>query len=202
MKKGYQITLGFLTVMILAVITVGTSYSYYSINETQKDPNTLNTTCFNVSFSDGNAISMNQAGNYAYPMSEATALTKTPYTFTITNTCTSSNSSTPIKYNITLNTLTATPSNLTSNIRYKLNQTAPSVVNGTSAMLTSNVYPMSSELKTRYGVDTSYSLGSGTLAAGESKTFKLYLWIDENTGNEIMEPAHTFNGKVLVYNYL
>lgn len=202
MKKGYQITLGFLTVMILAVITVGTSYSYYSISETQKDPNTLNTTCFNVSFSDGDAISMNQAGNYAYPMSEATALTKTPYTFTITNTCTSSNSSTPIKYNITLNTLTTTPSNLTSNIRYKLNQTAPTVVNGTSAMLTSNVYPMSSELKTRYGVDTSYSLGSGTLAAGESKTFKLYLWIDENTGNEIMEPAHTFNGKVLVYNYL
>lgn len=202
MKKGYQITLGFLTVMILAVITVGTSYSYYSISETQKDPNTLNTTCFNVSFSDGDAISMNQAGNYAYPMSEATALTKTPYTFTITNTCTSSNSSTPIKYNITLNTLTATPSNLTNYLRYKLNQTAPRVLNGTSAMLTSNVYPMSSELKTRYGVDTSYSLGSGTLAAGESKTFKLYLWIDENTGNEIMEPAHTFNGKVLVYNYL
>lgn len=200
MKKGYKITLGILTVMILMVITVGTSYSYYSISETQKDPNTLNTTCFNVSYSDGNAITMNKAGEYAYPMSEAKALTKTPYTFTITNTCTTSNSSAPIKYNITLNTLTATPSNLTSNIRYKLNQTSPSTVNGTSAMLTNNIYQMSSELKTRYGVDTSYLLGSGTLAAGESKTFKLYLWIDENAGNEVME--RTFAGKILVYNFL
>ena len=31
MRSGYKVTLGILTIMILVTITIGTSYSYYSI---------------------------------------------------------------------------------------------------------------------------------------------------------------------------
>ena len=41
---------------------------------------------------------------------------------------------------------------------------------------------------------------SGTLAPGESVTYNLYLWIDENADNSIM--GNTFTGKVLIYNYM
>lgn len=200
MRTGYKVTLSVLTVMILITITIGTSYSYYSISKEQTNPNELTTTCFKVDFTEGNSISMNSDGKYAYPMSETKALTKDPYQFTITNTCTTANSSSDVKFDITLNTLTATPSTLTNNLKFKLNTTAPTAVTGTTTSLTANPYNMASAMKTEHGIDASYSLLSGTLAPGQSKTFKLYLWIDEAAGNEVM--GKTFTGKVLIYNYL
>ena len=117
MRSGYKITLGILTIMILVTITVGTSYSYYSIASEQANPNELATTCFEISFSEGSNGSINLAATY--PMSEESALTKlNPYNFTITNTCSSGATT---NYIVTLNTLTASPSNLTSYINYKLN---------------------------------------------------------------------------------
>lgn len=117
MRSGYKITLGILTIMILVTITVGTSYSYYSIASEQANPNELATTCFEISFSEGSNGSINLAATY--PMSEESALTRlNPYNFTITNTCSSGATT---NYIVTLNTLTASPSNLTSYINYKLN---------------------------------------------------------------------------------
>ena len=117
MRSGYKITLGILTIMILVTITVGTSYSYYSIASEQANPNELATTCFEISFSEGSNGSINLAATY--PMSEESALTRlNPYNFTITNTCSSGATT---NYIVTLNTLTASPSSLTSYINYKLN---------------------------------------------------------------------------------
>ena len=39
MRKGYKITLGVLTIMILITLTIGTSYSYYSVSDVQEDNN-------------------------------------------------------------------------------------------------------------------------------------------------------------------
>ena len=50
MRSGYKVTLGVLTIMILVTITIGTSYSYYSVASKQQDPNKLTTTCFEVSY--------------------------------------------------------------------------------------------------------------------------------------------------------
>ena len=55
-------------------------------------------------------------------------------------------------------------------------------------------------IKNEYNLDTTYNLMSGTLAPGESVTYNLYLWIDENADNSIM--GNTFTGKVLIYNYM
>ena len=123
-----------------------------------------------------------------------------PYTFTITNTCTTSNAKDPIHYKVTLNTLTSPISNLTPSLRYKLNETSPTSKENPSAMLTTaSTYDLGS-IKSEYNIDTTYNLIDGTLAPGESVTYNLYLWIDENAGNDIM--GNTFTGKVLIYNYM
>lgn len=191
MRKGYTITLSVLAIMILVTITVGTSYSYYSISDVQENPNTLTSTCFNVTYSDTGSNSINLENTY--PMSEEKAMTLTPYTFTITNTCSAGNQT--ANYIVTLNTLTgdnASSLNV-SYMKYKLNST------GTTGSLTTE-YALNGSVKTDEGIDKSYSLETGTLAPGESKTFNLYLWIDENAGNDIM--SQVFKGKVLVYSYL
>jgi len=194
MRKGYKITLGVLTIMILITITVGTSYSYYSVSDVQETPNTLTSTCFNITYAE-NTSSINLTNSY--PMSEANALGLSPYSFTVTNTCGSGNQT--VNYIVTLNTLTASPSTLTSSLNYKLNKTAPTAVVGTTGTLTTP-YALNPNVKTSEGIDTSYNLEVGTLAPGESKTFNLYLWINENAGNSIM--GQNFTGKVLVYSYI
>ncbi len=201
MRSGYKITLGVLTIMILVTITIGTSYSYYSIASTQEDPNELTTTCFNVSYTEGTNGSINLPATY--PMSESSALANLkPYEFTITNTCTSENATNPINYVVTLNTITGNlPTLDLSKLRYKLNETSPSVVEGTSGLLGSATpYTFGETLKETYGIDSSYNLASGTLAPGESKTYNLYLWIDESAGNDTMNQS--FTGRVLVYSYM
>ena len=200
MRNGYKITLGVITLLILVTITIGTSYSFYSVSDTQTDPNSLTTTCFQISYNGSNAINLTGDGKYAYPMSEETALTKTPYTFTIKNVCTTENANGGINYDVSLNTLTATPSNLTPSLNYKLNKTAPTTVTGTTSLLTNSQDKLGANIKSSYGVDTSYNLISGTLAPNESVTYDLYLWIDENAGNSVM--GNTFNGKILVYAYM
>lgn len=199
MRKGYKISLGVITILMLITITIGTSYSYYSVSDVQTDPNDVSTTCFKTTFVDQNPISLNSDGNYGYPMSEATALTKTPYQFTITNTCTTTNSSKDISYDVLLNTLVSPASTLTGSVRYKLVEVGGTDV--ASKMLTAaDAYTLASTIKTDEGIADSYKLVSGTLAPGASKTYKLYLWIDESATLDVAN--QTFTGKVLVYNYL
>ena len=50
MRNGYKVTLSILTIMILMTLTIGTSYSYYSISAEQEEPNVLSTTCFKINF--------------------------------------------------------------------------------------------------------------------------------------------------------
>ena len=200
MRSGYKITLGILTIMILVTITIGTSYSYYSIASTQENPNELTTTCFDVSFAEGENGSIKL--NATYPMSEESAGNLTPYEFTITNNCTTTNANNPINYVVSLNTLTANMPTLPLNaLRVRLDKTSPNAETGTSSLL-SNIsnYDLSESIKTSEGINTSYNLISGALAPGESVTYSLRLWIDEAANNDVMNDS--FTGRVLVYSYM
>ena len=98
---------------------------------------------------------------------------------------------------LTANTPTL-PLNL---LRVRLDETSPSSVTGTSALL-SDVppYTLGESLKTSEGIDTSYNLVEGTLAPGKSVTYNLRLWIDESAGKDVMNDS--FTGRVLVYSYM
>ena len=198
MRSGYKITLGVLTIMILVTITIGTSYSYYSVASEQTNPNDLATTCFNTSYTEGTS-SINLPATY--PMSEASANNLSPYTFTIANTCDTGAS---INYVVTLNTLNDPAPTLPLNfLRYRLDQTAPSTVNGTSGLLSNaSIYDLGVALNdpSAQGINISYNLATGTLAPGESVTYNLRLWIDESATTDVI--GQTFTGRVLVYSYV
>ena len=190
------------TIAIVIIAATSVTYAYLSYNATQTDENILTTSCFNIRYEDSNSISLNSNGNYAYPMSEERANKLTPYSFTITNTCTTTNSTDPINYVVTLNTLNTSPSNIElSKLRYRLDMTTPTATTGTSTLMSEAApYDLSSSIKSAEGIDTSYNLLEGTLAPGASVTYNLRLWIDEAAGNEVMN--QTFNGRILVYSYL
>ena len=190
------------TIAIVIIAATSVTYAYLSYNATQTDENILTTSCFNISYSDSNSISLNSNGNYAYPMSEERANKLTPYSFTITNTCTTTNSTDPINYVVTLNTLNSSPSTIElSKLRYRLDMTTPTATTGTSTLMSEAApYDLSSSIKSAEGINTSYNLVEGTLAPGASVTYNLRLWIDEAAGNEVMN--QTFNGRILVYSYL
>lgn len=193
MKKGYQVTLGVLTIMILLTLTVGTSYSYYTVGGTQDDTNDLVTTCFKIDYNGTDDININNA----YPMSDTKGEASTPYSFTVTNTCTAANAGTNrINYEISLNTVKNKTSNLAGSLKYKLDTQASTLLS--TKLNSSN--SLKASLKEENGVANSYGLTSGSLGPGETKTFNLRLWIDENAGNEVM--GQTFYGKVLVYAYM
>lgn len=187
-----------ISILIVIASTVGITFAYLSISATQTTANTFETSCFKVTFADSNTISLNTAGKYVYPMSESTALSKlTPYTFTITNGCTSANSAGSVNYVITLSSLTGTTSNLKPYLKYKLNKTNSPTLTGTATSLTTTTYTLPTQTISTYGIDTTYQLGTGTLAAGASATYNLYLWIDESAGNSVMD--YSFTGKLIVY---
>ena len=190
------------TIAIVVIAATSVTYAYLSYNATQTDENIVTTSCFDISYSDSDSISLNSDGNYAYPMSEDSANRLTPYSFTITNTCTTTNSTDPINYVVTLNTLTSSPSTIElSKVRYRLDMTNPTSSTGTSALMSeAATYDLSAAIKNSEGIDTSYNLVEGTLAPGASVTYNLRLWIDEAAGNEVMN--QTFNGRILVYSYL
>lgn len=190
------------TIAIVVIAATSVTYAYLSYNATQTDENIVTTSCFDISYSDSDSISLNSDGNYAYPMSEDSANRLTPYSFTITNTCTTTNSTDPINYVVTLNTLTSSPSTIElSKVRYRLDKTNPTSSTGTSALMSeATTYDLSAAIKSSEGIDTSYNLVEGTLAPGASVTYNLRLWIDEAAGNEVMK--QTFNGRILVYSYL
>ena len=171
------------SIVIVVVATISITYAYLSYSDTQEGTNTLSTTCYNISFKDVNSINIT-----SYPMSSATAFrTITPYTFTITNTC-----ETPSNYQVILNILNSTSSNLLPYINYSLDGTS---VNKLSA-LTATTPPSG---VTSSGILTSYILDTGTLTTlNSTQTYNLHLWIDEEAGNDIM--GTTFQAEVIVYN--
>ncbi len=200
MRVGYRVTLGILTVMILITMTIGTSYSFYSVSDEQENPNSLATTCFKIEFKDGqDDINITNA----YPMDDDKALQGTPHTFTIHNTCTRENSAEGINYKIILSSLKLdgedVSKDLTSQIKYKLVENGDVVGTTGTKLSEANLYnDLPENIKSTHNIDKSYLLkDSGILNFDETKTYKLYLWINSEAGNEVM--TNKFKGKIIIY---
>ncbi len=197
MRRGYKVTLGILTIMILITMTIGTSYSFYSVSDEQDESNLINSTCFKIEFNDTNGSSRINLGN-AYPIDDGAALNKTPYTFTVRNTCTALNSSDNVKYKVLLgksNSAENSENDLTTYLKYK-------IVESTSNSLETGEIKKLSDAKPYEGakpqnVSNAYELVSGELSVDGTKTYNLYLWIDSTAGNGIM--GYSFNGEIFVY---
>lgn len=199
MRSRYKIALGIITILILLTITVGTSYSYYSVSDTQETPNSLATACFQFTFNEETQSGISGPINLtnAYPMTDEKGGTTTPYKFTIKNTC---ESGTTINYKLTLDSLTTPASTLNANlIKYKLDKTNGTAQPGTATMLNTKLSDnaLDAITKSTYNIQNVYNLEEGTLAPNETKTYDLRLWLDSSATNDTM--GQSFTGMVLVY---
>ena len=208
LKKIDKTGIALLSVLVLLVVVVLVStvtHAFWYEGYEQADANTVKTGCFSFTMTEDTA-SINL--NNTYPMTETDAMANvTPYTFTITNSC-----SMDMYYNVTLNT--SGNNDLNSYIAYKLIDESnevkgPGIVGSLPQYQDYNNYTYTDD-HGQYNILTSYVLTTGKLqsaimnsdntqvvTAGGSKQYRLYLWVDENTeGTATMNK--TFTAKVIV----
>ena len=83
MSKSKVITLTIIGVLLAMSVLIGVSYSLWRITLTQETSNILTASCFDVTFTEDNNISLQNA----YPLYDEDGKKLTPYTFTIQNNC-------------------------------------------------------------------------------------------------------------------
>ena len=167
--------------LILGVIVavVGVSYALWRVSFSSTNDNSLTATCFNVSFTDQNNISIEKA----YPLTDEDGKKLTPYTFTITNNC-----DTYASYDINLEVLnTSTLTNM-NYIKMSLDDDILSLVSSLDVTT-----------KTLSNASSAYKIKTSYLNAKESKTYNLRLWLDENVTGETKDVQNnTFTSKITV----
>ncbi len=167
--------------LVLGVVIglLGLSYALWLVTFSSTNNNTITATCFNVSFTDQNNISIEKA----YPLLDEEGKKLTPYEFTITNNC-----DTYVKYDINLEILNNSTLTNMDYIKLMLDDETPSLVSS---------YDVTT--KTLSNASTAYKIKTSYLDAKESKTYNLRLWLDENvTGETEGVQNNTFTSKITV----
>ena len=182
MKKSYKIILIVISILLIGSIIIGTSYSMWVKTAVQKEQNIVNSSCFDIEFTESSNINLTNA----IPISDEAGLKKKPYTFTLKNTCNMNS-----KVTIALDVL-STSTMSSSAIKTSLTKGNKS---GTPTLLTS--------LDKKAEVDISdakeaYILGTDIIEANKSKSYSLYLWMDEAV--TIAEASKSFSSKVVIVN--
>ena len=179
MNKKKKILLVLIGIFLVTSILIGISYAYYIFNVSQSGSNVVRTDCFEITYSDGNAINLSET----IPLSDKEARELDPYTFTINNVCNHA-----IDYDINIETLEG--STIDSNgVRVRIDnfksQILGDIENNDSSVIVNN------------NVLSSKTVKHGSIVANGSKTYNLRMYIDEESTME--ETANkTFNSKVVV----
>lgn len=173
MKKGEKIIIISTAICLLVVIVLGLSYAYFIYTETGPS-NSFKASCYDVSYSEGDAFTINNA----YPMSDAEGETQPAYTITITNNCNRS-----LSYDVKLDVLSDSTTN-NSSIRI-----------GKQLADNSSTFGEITTQDLKAGT-SSYSLyQTETLEAKQHKTYAVRAWLKEEvTGDQ----NTTFKSKVTI----
>ncbi len=161
------------TMIIFSIIGVilslsGITYAYLRTRNEQEDKNIITTlTCLNVSLEN---IKEGIKLENAYSITDEEGEKEVPYTFVIKNNC-----AMDVNININLESLIIEGNKLASNqLKVKLNSIDKKI---NEKKLLSNFTETTPTIST---AESSNKLSSYYLAGGDSKTFELRLWIDEN----------------------
>ena len=166
-------------IILLVCIFVGISYAYWQLTLQQTNKNVVTIDCFDITFQENSdAITLNKA----YPISDAEGMKSSPYTFTITNQCSSSAS-----YQVNLEVLNTTTLTNANYISVMFGNAAPDLLSSYNT-----VTPTLSEAQ------TSYRLMTGYLDPNGSVTYDLRLWLDGETGPNPDSMNKTFQSKITV----
>ena len=162
--------------VILTIFTFGLiTYGAFFVVKHQEDNNIISSGCFSTNFVDSSSINLSNA----ISMSDEEGLKTDPYSFTLTNTC----NLTSIYY-VIISTKTGSFSNDFINVSY--NNSNPTML---SSNLTNDIYPIDS------GYSSSYIITNGILENGESITYDIRLWINEDA---TYTPGMNWEGEIKV----
>ena len=182
MSNRKYIVIIVLLVIVAIIITSSTTFAYLSISNVQSEANKISTTCYDMTFTDSNRINIT-----SYPMSSTSAFTKvSPYKFTLKNNCEASTD-----YQVILNVINTTSSKILPYINYSFD--------GKTVKKLSSLTPITLPLGvTSSNASASYLIDTGALEGKDTtKSFNLYMWIDESAGNDIM--GNKFEGEITLY---
>ena len=182
MRKVYKIILMVISILLIGSIIIGTSYSMWVKTAVQKEQNIVNSSCFDIEFTESSNINLTNA----IPISDEAGLKKKPYTFTLKNTCNMNS-----KVSIALDVL-STSTMSSSAIKTSLTKGNKS---GTPTLLTSLDKKADVDIS---GAKEAYILGTDIIGANKSKSYSLYLWMDESV--TIAEASKSFSSKVVIVN--
>ena len=182
MRKSYKIILMVISILLIGSIIIGTSYSMWVKTAVQKEKNIVNSSCFDIEFTESSSINLASA----IPISDEAGLKKKPYTFTLKNTCNMNS-----KVTIALDVL-STSTMSSSAIKTSLTKGNKS---GTPTLLTSLDKKADVDIS---GAKEAYILGTDIIGANKSKSYSLYLWMDEAV--TVAEASKSFSSKVVIVN--
>ena len=172
-RKVAIVSVGVLLLLSVILLT----YALWSRSFTQTGTNTISTDCFNIEYSQTDAVTLNNA----YPQTDADGLKNVPYTITIENTC-----DTIATYEVLLNEL-STSTLLESNVKV--------AVNDNYKML--NAYESATPSESIENASSARKLLFGILPGNSTKTISIKSWMDENT-TEVQGENKTFAYKITI----
>jgi len=193
MRNKYKIALLVIGIMILATSYMGVSYSLWVRTIEGKETNTIQTGCFTITFEE---LSKSISLRNTYPISDLQAMSNLkPYTLKVTNSC----DTTDAGYAITLNTLQIAGTKLEDGkvkVAVATNGDKPTAGSLLSDMSVNNDV---ANIEVSGTLDTSYIINTGYIEKGGFKTFDIFIWVDENAGNEVMNQG--FEASIVVTTY-
>ena len=169
MKKRIIILIILILISILTLI--GSSYALLTKKFTSKKLS-VEVGTLKVDFTEGNAITMDNV----VPMTDENGMNTTPYTFTITNSGTIDSYYTISNEEDTNNTLD------TTYLKYKL--------------VSNDGYDSGIKSLKDIGTGTYRIVDEGALLKSKSVTYKLYIWIASDAGNDIQNKI--YKSKIIV----
>ena len=174
-KRQLLVTL--LSILGVTVISLGSAYAVFTSISKSADYNVIKVGTLNIDFGEDSSNTINLSDKY--PMSDEEGLKLTPYVFSIKNT-----GSLAADYEVYIqdDTDMISQDNCSNNqlnkdyIRYKLDTGSPTNLSSVAG--------------------SNYKIASGSLEAGQSVTYTLYVWIREGVGNDVL--GKHYHGKIVV----
>ena len=175
MSKKKYIIISVVVILISVIALVGASYALLTISLEGDKEITLKAGILKVDFIEGDNINLENTA----PMSDKEGLKTTPYTFTVTNT-----GNINAYYHVSLE---EDSNNTLSNNYIKMRLTG------------SNGYDSGVIKVNNYGVGTFEIIGEDILKPSDKVTYQLWMWLDEDAGNEIQ--GTIYQSKIVVTSY-
>lgn len=197
-KKTRIITLSVLAIMIVICVSLGITKAFMKpVEDTSSITEVSLSSCAKISLTDKGSINLSNT----YPMSKNRALNTTPYSFTVTSSCDGF-----VGFNLYIATFNTNTLDA-SKIHYIITEVGSKdiISEGLVGEATDVTSSFTDQEKTEYNVGmkgnvgTIYQVYNANIPLKGSKSYDLYLYVDEEATN--VTAGQTFNAGIAVKSY-